>query len=149
MAKEINFWDEARLYFGRSNCLKRRYAAVIVNQDGLAVGVGVNKAVAVRIDSGIASPGLAVGAGVNKAAEPCKTCAREGVESNTGDYATCSSVHAEQFAMLQAGKLQLYGATLYLVCDKDTDPTPCPICQRMLDVCGVTLKREPPKKGTL
>jgi len=114
-----NYWNEARQLIHESNCLRRKYAAIIVGQDGWIIGSGVNQA---KI--------------------PCQTCARENIEHNTGDYSECHSVHAEQAAMLQAGKDKLKGSTLYLVCDKDDNPTPCPICQRMMDYCGVKFEEE-------
>ena len=117
--KSLNYWQEARKYLYKSNCLRRKYATIIVSKDGWVIG-----------------------AGVNKAKIPCTTCARENIEHNTGDYSECHSVHAEQAAMLQAGKDKLKGSTLYLVCSEDDNPTPCPICQRLMDYCGVELRRE-------
>jgi len=110
----VIYFDEARKYFNKSNCLKRRYSAVIIDKNGVAVGAGVNQSMVA-----------------------CETCARENIPHNTGNYNECQSVHAEQFAMLQAGKDRLDGSTLYLVCDQDQNPKPCPICQRMMDWCGV------------
>ena len=114
-----NYWNEARQFIHESNCLRRKYAAIIVGQDGWIIG-----------------------SGANQAKNPCTTCARENIEHNTGDYAECHSVHAEAMAMLQAGKDKLRGSTLYLVCDQDDNPTPCPICQRMMDYCGGEVRRE-------
>jgi len=113
----MNYWDCARTVLPLSNCLKRHYACVIV------------------------SGGMIIATGYNKSLEGCTTCAREGITHNVGDYAECRSVHAEQMALLT--RIEAYQeAELYLVCDKDPDPTPCPICKRMMDFCGVRLRRE-------
>ena len=70
-------------------------------------------------------------------------CAREGIESNTGDYAECPSVHAEAMALIHADNWSLNGGELYLVCDKEPNPAPCPTCQKMLK-----LVRSKASKGT-
>lgn len=113
-----NYWDIARLLLPHSNCLKRHYACVIV-KDGNIIATGYNASL-----------------------NGCTTCAREDIEHNVGDYAECRSVHAEQLALIHADNWELNESELYLVCDKDVDPTPCPTCQKMLTWCGVTLNRE-------
>lgn len=113
-----NYWELARTLLPLSNCLKRRYACVIV-QGGQVIATGYNKSLT-----------------------GCKFCAREGIESNTGDYEGCKSVHAEWATLIGADGRLLNGAELYLVCDKDPDPVPCHICRRMLDFAGVRVVRE-------
>lgn len=111
-----NYFDIARLLLPHSNCLKRHYACVIV-KDGRVISKGWNQSLT-----------------------GCTTCHRDGIPHNTGDYSECSSVHAEAMALLNANTPD---AELYLVCDKEENPTPCPACQKMLNWCGVTQRREP------
>ena len=114
----VNYWDIARLLLPYSNCLKRHYACVIVKDGHIIAG------------------------GWNESHTACTVCSREGIESNAGDYAECKSVHAEQMALITARENSLAGAELYLVCDRDADHFPCPICARMLAWAGVKVKRE-------
>lgn len=108
-------YAEARALFPQSNCLRRQYACVIVKN------------------------GVTISVGWNNAPTPCKVCAREQCEHNTGDYAECRSVHAEQMALIDAVGDELKGAVLYLVCNQDDNPEPCPICRRMMEFAGVEL----------
>ena len=98
-----------------SNCLRRHYACVIIKDNKI------------------------IGTGYNHSLTGCTTCHREGLEHNVGDYAECQSIHAEQMALLNSDNSDLRGSTLYLVSDKDNNPKPCPICQRMMDWAGVKL----------
>jgi len=86
--------------------------------------------------------GHIVSRGWNESPTACTVCAREGIESNTGDYAECKSVHAEQMGLITARENGLAGGELYLVCDKEPDPAPCPTCQKMLDWSGVKQVKE-------
>jgi len=113
----INYFDEARKLLPLSNCLKRHYACVIV-KDGHIIAKGYNKSLT-----------------------GCTTCSREDIEHNVGDYAGCSSVHAEQSAMIGARE-DLEGAELYLVCLDEVDPIPCPTCRKMMDFAGVIQVKE-------
>ena len=70
----------------RSTCLKRRYGAVIVNNDEI-VSTGYN--------------------GNPRGEENCcdrGNCKRMNLPSNSGNYNDCFSVHAEQNAMLSASR---------------------------------------------
>lgn len=119
MADSVNYWNTARLLLPLSNCLKRHYACVIV-KDGNIIATGYNASL-----------------------EGCTVCAREGIEHNVGDYAECSSVHAEQAAMLNADNWRLDGAELYLVCSDEPDPVPCSTCRKLMEWSGITQRREP------
>ena len=62
------------------------------------------------------------------------------VAHNSGDYGTCSSVHAEQNAMLSAARRDMIGGTLYLVGRDNGNwfaAEPCPICNRMIQNSGI------------
>lgn len=112
----LNIWDTARTLLPLSNCLRRKYAAIIVRN------------------------GEVIGTGYNKSLEGCTTCARQNATHNIGDYSECKSIHAEQMALIRARENSFEGAELYLVCDSDPNPRPCPICQRMLDFAGIKVK---------
>jgi deoxycytidylate deaminase len=116
----INYWDKARELLPNSNCLRRAYAAIIVSEYGEVLNSGWNESLT-----------------------PCRTCAREGKEHNKGDYDDCPAVHAEQMALLGVEMPDLYKAIMYLVCDKEANPKPCPTCQKLMDYCEVTLREEP------
>ena len=80
----------------RSTCLKRRYGAVIVNNDEI-ISTGYN--------------------GNPRGEENCcdrGTCQRMNLPSNSGNYNDCFSVHAEQNAMISARRKDMLGASIYL-----------------------------------
>jgi dCMP deaminase len=123
----------------RSTCLKRHYGCIIVKNDEI-IATGYN-----------GSPRGAVNC--------CDTgiCKRLDTPHNTGDYSDCCSVHAEQNAMLSASRKDMIGSTLYLACEDWTigyedermetikyqkwneirNPSPCPICTRMIMNAGI------------
>lgn len=114
MSENDYYVEQAKLLLGYSNCLRRKYACVIVK------------------DKRIISDGF------NYSIQGCKKCKREGKDHNSGDYAECGSIHAEQMALIRSGgRDEMMGARMYLVCDKDEHPEPCPICKRMLEYAGV------------
>ena len=112
----MNWWDLARTTLARSNCLKRQYACVIVMNGHL------------------------VSRGWNESLQACTTCARKNFAHNFGSYNECGSVHAEVSALLGIELKNLRGAELYLVCNEDENPQPCPACKKLMDYCGVKLK---------
>jgi len=114
----IDYWDVARKLLPLSNCLRRKYAAIIV-KDGVIISTGYNKSL-----SG------------------CTECGRESAEHGVGGYSDCRSIHAEQMTLLRAERELLPGSQLYLVCDRDVNPVPCGICWRMMQFAGVELVRE-------
>ena len=111
----------------RSTCLKRRYGAVIVNNDEI-VSTGYN--------------------GNPRGEENCcdrGDCKRMNLPSNSGNYNDCFSVHAEQNAMISASRNEMLGSTIYLAGEKYDDgdwveiddAEPCPICLRMVKNSGI------------
>jgi len=107
----------------RSTCIRRQYGAVIVNND-VIVSTGYN--------------GSARGA-INC----CDTgkCRREEMQIPSGErYELCEAVHAEQNAIINAGREKTLGATIYLYGEengKRIDAVPCMICRRMIDNAGI------------
>ena len=111
----------------RSTCLKRRYGAVIVNNDEI-ISTGYN--------------------GNPRGEENCcdrGSCKRMDVPSNSGDYSDCFSVHAEQNAMISASRNEMLGSTIFLAGEMSVngdwvdieDAEPCPICSRMIKNSGI------------
>jgi len=111
-------WDE---YFAklvedvsrRSTCTRRQIGAVIVNEGHEIVSTGYN--------------------GVVRGAPHCEDigCIKDKmkIKSGTG-HEICPAVHAEQNALLQAGK-SARGCTLYL------NAFPCKICARLMVNAGI------------
>ena len=96
ISKREYYLDIAFAVSKRSNCLKRHYGAVIVKDD-VIIATGYN--------------------GSPRGQENCcdvGMCHRMLLPSNSGDYAQCHSVHAEQNAIIAAERGKMLGATLYL-----------------------------------
>ena len=122
MSKKEHYLEIALVVSKRSTCLKRRYGAVIVNNDEI-ISTGYN--------------------GNPRGEENCcdrGSCQRMDLPSNTGNYNDCFSVHAEQNAMISASRKEMLGGTIYLAGEMFKDDTwieimdaePCPICFRMI-----------------
>lgn len=112
----------------RSTCLRRKYGAVIVNNDQI-IATGYNGSPRDELNC-------------------CDTgeCYRvthitpidERAAVHRGQYGTCVAVHAEQNAIISAARKELQGATLYLAClSEEVDPAPCNFCDRMIKNAGI------------
>ena len=128
MSKNEYYLGIALAVSKRSTCLKRRYGAVIVNNDEI-ISTGYN--------------------GNPRGDENCcdrGDCKRMNLPSNSGDYDDCFSVHAEQNAMLSASRNEMIGSTIFLAGEKYDngkwaeidDAEPCPICFRMVKNSGIS-----------
>lgn len=133
ISKEEYYLNIALAVSKRSTCLKRHYGCVIVKDD-VIVATGYNGSP--RGEVNCCDVGI---------------CKRENAERYS-DYTLCESVHAEQNAIMMASREELKGATLYLACEdrrqskinqsyfvwkEDTNPVPCPLCQRMIKNAGI------------
>lgn len=111
-------WDE---YFSRiavdvaerSTCIRHKFGAVIVNEKHEIVATGYNGVVR----------------GVPHCDEVGCVKDEQGIESGTG-HEICPAVHAEQNALIQAGRQGL-NCTLYV------NGFPCRICARLMVNAGV------------
>ncbi len=111
---DVYFSEIARRVAARSTCTKRRIGAVIVNRKHEIVATGYN--------------------GVVRGAPHCIDigCIKEekNIASGTG-HEICPAVHAEQNALIQAGRNSL-NCTLYV------NAFPCKICARLIINAGIT-----------
>jgi len=111
-------WDEYFARIGsdvaaRSTCTRHRYGAVIVNEKHEIIATGYN--------------------GVIRSAPHCEEigCIKDklNIKSGTG-HELCPAVHAEQNALLQAGK-SARNSTIYV------NAFPCKICARLIVNSGI------------
>lgn len=106
----LNIVDDIK---ARSTCTRRQFGAIVVNDKKEIISTGYN--------------------GVVRGAPHCEDvgCIKDemGIESGMG-HGICPAVHAEQNALIQAGR-QAEGATMYL------NGFPCKICARLIVNAGI------------
>ena len=115
----INYFIElAKTATKRSDCIRAKVGAVIVNSRNKVKGTGYNN-----------SP-----AGV-QGCEERGVCYRvkENIPSGTR-YETCRSIHAEQNAIIQAGEDNCAGSTIYVYGHDFV----CILCRRFIINAGIT-----------
>ena len=108
----------------RSTCLRRKYGAIIVNNDEI-VSTGYNGAPRGEVNC-----------------TDCGFCRREQLNIPKGErYELCRSVHAEQNAIISASRKEMLGGTIYIVgLESDgsyANPAPCSICRRLIVNAGI------------
>lgn len=124
--KENYYLDIADTVSERSTCLRRKYGAIIVQNDEI-VATGYNGAPRGR-----------------RNCIDCGDCKRDSLGIPSGErYELCRSVHAEANAIISARRSDMIGATLYLV-GKDyatgeliPDATSCSMCRRHIINAGI------------
>lgn len=124
--KNNYYLDIAEAVLERSTCLRRKYGAVIVNNDEI-VSTGYN--------------------GSPRGCTNCNekgTCIREELNVPRGTkYELCASVHAEQNALLSASRKETLNADLYLAGKNALDDTlipdsePCSLCKKLIINSGI------------
>ena len=124
--KENYYLDIAQAALERSTCLRRRYGAIIVQNDEI-ISTGYN--------------------GAPRGRQNCADlgyCTREAMKIPSGErYELCRSVHAEANAIISAARRDTLGATLYMVCkDPKTGElipgsTSCSMCRRLIINAGI------------
>ena len=107
----------------RSTCLRKHYGCVIVNH-GEIISTGYN--------------------GNPRGESHCGWCTKCDNGKDEATYLSCSSIHAEQNAMLSAARRDMLGADLYLAgFDVKTgeaiecEAWPCEICLRLIKNAGI------------
>ena len=125
---KVNYYlDIAQTVAKRGTCLRRKFGAIIVNNDS------------------IVSTGYA---GAPRGRANCcdlNYCLREKMQIPRGErYELCRSVHAEANAIIAASREEMIGADMYLACiDPQTGAiipgtTSCQMCKRMLINAGIS-----------
>ncbi len=111
----------------RSTCLRKKYGAVIINNDEV-ISTGYNGAPRGR----------------KNCSELCK-CIREEMNVPRGErYELCRSVHAEANAIISASRNEMLGSTLYLVgLDSNSgeyvsNSSSCSMCKRLVINAGIS-----------
>ena len=126
LSKENYYLDIAQTVAERGTCLRRKFGAIIVNNDSI-VSTGYAGAPRGRVNC----------CDIN-------FCLREKMNIPRGErYELCRSVHAEANAIIAASRERMIGATLYLACiDPKTGAVQggtccCPMCKRMVINAGI------------
>lgn len=125
VSKDEYYLNIAKTVLERSTCLRRKYGAVIVNNDEI-VSTGYNGAP--RGETNCIDTGY---------------CYREANNIPKGErYETCIAVHGEQNAIISAARKDMIGATIYIVgkevsTGEYANPAPCLICRRMIRNAGI------------
>lgn len=123
ISKKEYYLEIAKVVSKRSTCKRRQYGAIIVKNDQI-IATGYNGAA--RGEANCCDTGI---------------CARENLPyHNVGYTSACPAVHAEQNAIISAGR-DAFGATLYLAGyqygREIEDPEPCEICKRFIINSGI------------
>jgi len=125
ISKDLYYLSISKDVALRATCLRRKFGAVIVKNDSI-VSTGYNGAPRGCLDS------LSAG-----------WCFREEAKIPQGErYEMCRSIHAEQNAIIHAGRDRTLGATLYLSgIDAKTKNIsgvePCLLCTKMIINAGI------------
>lgn len=126
VSKDLYYLGIAEQVAQRSTCLRRRYGAVIVNNDEI-VSIGYNGAPRGEVNC-----------------IDCGYCEREANNIPKGErYERCRSVHGEMNAIISAARREMVGGTIYIVGIEAKDgsyanPAPCLICRRLIVNAGIT-----------
>lgn len=120
------YLDIAQTVAKRGTCLRRKFGAIIVKNDGI-IATGYNGAPRGRKNC-------------------CDTgdCTRERLNIPRGQrYELCRSVHAEANCIISASRNEMIGSTLFLAClDGATGELcggvePCSMCKRLIINAGI------------
>lgn len=126
LSKDAYYLGIAEAVLKRSTCLRRQYGAVLVKNDQI-VSTGYNGAS--RGEPNCCDVGY---------------CEREAQGVPKGErYELCVAIHAEDNAIMNAGRDKACGATLYIVgrevsTGKYANPSPCMMCRRKIVNAGVS-----------
>ena len=127
VSKENYYLDIAQTVAERCTCLRRKFGAIIVNND-VIVSTGYNGAPRGR-----------------KNCSDLKFCMRDKLNIPRGErYEMCRSVHAEQNAIIAAPREQILGATLYMACvspetgEVVSGMNSCMMCKRVILNAGIS-----------
>lgn len=120
ISKDKYYLDIALAVAARSSCLKKKYGAVIVNND-IIISTGYN--------------------GPARGEPHCKVCTKIDCDKDITEYLSCKSVHAEQNAIIAAARVDMMGGILYLAGvdaeGNEVAAEPCEICLRLIKNSGI------------
>lgn len=125
ISKDEYYLKIAEAVLERSTCLRRKYGAVIIKDDNV-ISTGYNgspRGEVNCIDTGV--------------------CQRKAMNVPSGErYELCVAIHAEQNAIISAGRDKTIGATLYIVgkeakTGEYANPNPCIMCRRFIKNAGI------------
>ena len=125
ISKDMYYLGIAESVAQRSTCLRRKYGAVVVNNDEI-VSTGYNGAPRGEINC-----------------NDCGYCERDAQNVPSGErYELCRSVHGEMNAIISASRSQMVGGTMYIVgieskTGEYANPNPCTICRRLIKNAGI------------
>ena len=123
--KDNYYLDIAHVVLSRSTCLRRKYGAVIVNNDEI-ISTGYNGAPRGEVNC-----------------VDCGKCKREELGVNKGErYELCEAVHAEQNAIISASRDRMMDAVMYITGIDSSNgqlanPEPCMLCRRFIINSGI------------
>lgn len=126
ISKDLYYLKIAEAVLERSTCLRRAYGVVIVKDDEI-VATGYNGSP--RGEDNCCDTGI---------------CVREQLNIPKGErYELCVAIHAEDNAIMSAGRSKCKDATLYIVgvdrsTGKSADPRPCKMCRRKIVNAGIS-----------
>lgn len=126
ISKDEYYLGIAEAVLARSTCLRRKYGAVVVKEDSVK-STGYNGSC--RGEDNCIDVGY---------------CKRDKMNIPKGErYELCVAIHAEQNAIISAGRDNTIGATLYIVgkeveTGEYANPSPCLICRRFIKNAGIT-----------
>ena len=115
------YLEIARAIAQGSKCSRRKFGAILVKKDTIISG-GYNGSVRGSLNCGLDVP-----------------CLKDLVgEESYKSYQFCPAVHAEQNAIINAGRERAYGSTLFLNSSEDGKcERPCRMCRRACIQAGV------------
>ena len=121
MTKTDYYLDIARAVSRKSTCLKKKYGAIIVNNDEV-IATGYNDT-------------------CRKEAH-CTTCTKPSGNGDIEEYTVCPAVHAEMNCIISASRKEMLGADVYLTgfnaaSEEEIDAYPCEICLRLIKNAGI------------
>jgi dCMP deaminase len=122
MTKNEYYLDIALTVAKKSNCLKKHYGAVIVNNDEI-VSTGFN--------------------GPARHEPHCITCTKKQGNGDMDEYCSCPAIHAEMNAIISAARKEMVGADIYLagfdvrINAEHREAWPCEICLRLIKNSGI------------
>ena len=112
---EEYFFEIAKAVSTKSECLRKHYGAIIVNKDKIIVSTGFN--------------------GTPFGVSDCVECHKDKEKlPHDSHYHVCRSIHAEENAIIFAGRERAQGGIMYLF---GPSSTPCYRCKRLIINVGI------------